>query len=166
MCLIILEMTSSTFTPQTQSLKKFVTSEADDNCGIWHLRRSLRLILYNRVRLWMCGITSHSCSYGEVSGNGSKCHPTYCCYSALGRHCQELSWSWGWEVLQHPPNFPDLSPWFSDLILKLHGKQYSKRENILTAVWHKVAQVSMLHNDDGVYLLFHHWQQTIDSLQD
>ena len=102
-CPLILEMTSSTFTPQTRSLKKSVTYEADDNYGIWHLRCSWRLILFNRVRLWMCGITSHLCSYGEVSRNGWKCYLTWCCYSALGRHCQELSWSWGWEVLQHPP---------------------------------------------------------------
>jgi hypothetical protein len=32
------------------------------------------------------------------------------------------------------------------------------------AIWHKVALVSMLHNDDGVHLLF--WQQAIDSLED
>jgi len=57
----------------------------------------------------------------------------------------------GGEVLQHPPNSPDLSPPFSDLILRRHGKQFSNRENILTAVWHKVAQVSMLRNDDGMY---------------
>jgi len=62
----------------------------------------------------------------------------------------------GWEVLRQPPSSPDISPQFSDLILRLHGKQFSNRENILTAVWHKVAQVSMLLNDDGVYLLFHH----------
>lgn len=28
------------------------------------------------------------------------------------------------------------------------------------------AQVSMIRNDDGVYLLFHNWQQIIDSLED
>lgn len=65
-------------------------------------------------------------------------------HDALGRHCQKLSWRWGWEVLQQPPISPDLSPRFSDLILRLHGKQFSKRENILTAVWHKVAQVMMM----------------------
>jgi hypothetical protein len=72
----------------------------------------------------------------------------------------------GWKVSQHPPISPDLNPRICGMILRLRGKQFSNRENILTEVRYRVAQVSMLHNDDGVYLLFEHWQLNIDSLKD
>jgi hypothetical protein len=68
----------------------------------------------------------------------------------------------GWEVLQHAPYSPDLGSPCSDLILGLHGKQFSNGEHFISSL----AQGSTSCNDDGVYVLFHHWQQTIDSLED
>jgi histone-lysine N-methyltransferase SETMAR len=44
---------------------------------------------------------------------------------------------WGWEILQHPPYSPDLSPCDFDLIPKvkkpLRGKRFANKQDIFTA---------------------------------
>jgi hypothetical protein len=40
----------------------------------------------------------------------------------------------------------------------LHGKQFANRDDILTTVWHMVAQISMSGDDNGVCCLPHDWQ--------
>jgi hypothetical protein len=69
---------------------------------------------------------------------------------------------WVWEVLQDPLYSPDFSPCDCNMIPQLnqplHGKQFANREDILTAVWHKVAQISGSSSADCVCCLSCHWQ--------
>jgi len=151
-------VTSSTFTSQTQSLKKSVTYAADDNCGVWHLRCSWMLILFSRVRLWMCSIISHFCSYGEVSGNGWICHPTWCTWQTLSKTVLKVGVG-SFTATSHF-SWPQSTILWSD--------SETAWETIFKKGEHFNSSLAQggTSNDDGVYLLFHHWQQTIDSLKD
>lgn len=77
---------------------------------------------------------------------------------------------WGWEVLQHPPYSPDLSPCDFDLIPKvkkpLRGKRFANKQDILTAFRREVAHISESHAADGIHRLPHRWQRTVDNLGD
>ena len=76
---------------------------------------------------------------------------------------------WRWEVLDHPPYSPDLSPCDFDLIPKLkaplRGRRFHTREDIANAVRREIAR---LDNGaaDGIGRLPHRWQRTVDCLGD
>ena len=77
---------------------------------------------------------------------------------------------WRWEVLEHPPYPPDLSPCVYDLILKLkaplRGHRFRTRNDIVIAV-RRLIMTNFSHGEaDGIRLLPHRWQRTIDSLGD
>lgn len=67
---------------------------------------------------------------------------------------------WVWRVLQFPLCSPKFSPCNCDMIPQLNqllqGKQFSNREDILTAVWYKVAQFNGSSSADCVCCLSCH----------
>ena len=81
---------------------------------------------------------------------------------------RDLLRRWRWVVLEHPPYSPDLSPCDYDLFPKLkallRGHRFRARYDIAFAVQHLI-MTNFSHDEvDGLHLLPHHWQCTIDSL--
>lgn len=85
----------------------------------------------------------------------TKIRPTY-------QTLLNIFWDFGWELLQHPPYSPSLSPPDHDLIIKekqlLYEDQFASREDILTFVWHNTAQMSMSGDANVIHRISHHWQ--------
>ena len=78
---------------------------------------------------------------------------------------RELLRRWRWEVLEHPPYSPDLSPCDYDLIPKLHGQRFHTRDGIAIGVRRLIMTNFSLGKVDGIRRLPHRWQRTIDSLR-
>ena len=83
---------------------------------------------------------------------------------------RDLLRPWRWEVLEHPPYSPDLSPCDYDLIPKsnapLRGHRFRTRDGIATAV-RRLNMTNVSHGEaDGIRRLPHCWQRTFDSLGD
>ena len=77
---------------------------------------------------------------------------------------------WRWEVLEHPPYSPDLSPCDYDLISKLKAPlrwhRFSTRDDIVIAV-RRLIMTNFSHGEaDGICRLPHRWQRTVDNLGD
>ena len=75
-----------------------------------------------------------------------------------------------WEVLEHPPYPPDLSPCDYDLIPKLkaplRGYRFRTRDDIAIAV-RLLIMTNFSHGEfDGIRRLPHRWQRAIDNLGD
>ena len=75
-----------------------------------------------------------------------------------------------WEVLEHPPYTPDLSPCDYDLIPKLKAPlrrhRFRTRDDIGIAV-RRLIMTNFSHGSaDGIRRPQHRWQRTIDSLGD
>lgn len=83
---------------------------------------------------------------------------------------QNLVRRWGWEILEHPPYSPDLSPCDFDLIPKLktplRGKRFANREDILTAFRREVAHIDASRTADGIQRLPHRWERCMEALGD
>ena len=82
---------------------------------------------------------------------------------------RDLLRRWRWEVLEHPPYLPDLSP-YDDLIPKLKaplpGHRFRTRDDIAIAV-RRLIMTNVSHGEaDGIRRLPHRWQRTTDSLGD
>ena len=83
---------------------------------------------------------------------------------------RDLLRRWRWEVLEHPPYSPDLSPCDYDLIPKLkaplRGHRFRTRDDIAIAV-RRLIMTNFSHSAaDGIRRLLHRSQRTIDSLGD
>ena len=83
---------------------------------------------------------------------------------------RDLLRCWRWEVLEHPPYSLDLLPCDYDLIPKLkaplRGHRFRTRDDIAIAV-RRLIMTNFIHVEaDGICLLPHDWQDTIDSLGD
>jgi hypothetical protein len=155
--------------------------------------------IYHLWSWWSFGIWHPRCSCVSCHSTGSDCEYTvlqpfqqYNLWCAARQKCPELAETgiilhdnalahsahtcknvllhWGWDVLQHHPYSPDLSPCDYDLNphlrQPLHGKWFANRENILMAVWHEVAHISTAGDADGVCCLLHHWRQALDNLRE
>ena len=83
---------------------------------------------------------------------------------------RDLLRRWTWEVLEHPPYSPDLSPCDYDLIPKLkvplHGNRFRTRDGIAIAVRRLIMTNFSQGEADGIRRLPHRWQRTVDSLGD
>ena len=83
---------------------------------------------------------------------------------------RDLLRRWRWEVLEHPPYSPDLSPCNYDLIPKLkaplRGHRFRTRDGIVIAV-RRLIMTNFSHGEaDGIPRLPHRCKRTIDSLGD
>jgi transposase len=69
---------------------------------------------------------------------------------------------WRWEILEHPPYSPDMSPCDYDLFAKmkepLRGKRYNTRDAIIGAIGRSLQDVNRDGRADGVRRLPHVWQ--------
>ena len=83
---------------------------------------------------------------------------------------RDLIRRWRWEVLEHPPYPPDLSPCDYDLIPKLkaplRGHRFRTQDDIAIAVRRLITTNFSLGEADGIRRLPHRWQRTIASLGD
>ena len=81
---------------------------------------------------------------------------------------KDLLRRWRWEVLEHPPYSPDLSPCDYDLIPKLkaplRGHRFRTLDDIAIAV-QRLIMINFSHGEaDGIQRLTYRWQRTIDRL--
>ena len=82
---------------------------------------------------------------------------------------RDLLRRWRWEVLEHPPYSPDLSPCDYDLIPKLkaplRGHRFRTRDIDISV--RRLIMTNFNHGEaDGIRRLPHCWQRTFDSLGD
>jgi hypothetical protein len=66
--------------------------------------------------------------------------------------------------LYFSPQSMSLQPDSQIKVIIVSETRYKNREDILTVVQNKVAQISMLRNADGISCLPHHWQHVTDNL--
>ncbi|PSN49865.1 hypothetical protein C0J52_14145 [Blattella germanica] len=80
---------------------------------------------------------------------------------------------WQWEILEHPPYSPDMSPCDYDLFSKvkepLRGNRYNTREAIIHAVGRSIWNINRNGRTDGVRCLPNickHLQKVISNASD
>ena len=81
---------------------------------------------------------------------------------------RDLLRRWRWEVLEHPPYSPELSPCDHDLKLKapLRGNRFRTRDDIAIGV-RRLIMTNFSHSEtDGIRRLPLRWQCTIDNVGD
>ena len=82
----------------------------------------------------------------------------------------QLLAEWGWEVLGHPPNSPDLSPCdfhlFAALKEPLRGQRFASVDDINEAVSAQLKNMQKSGLGNGVPKLPRRWQSTIDKFGD
>ena len=73
---------------------------------------------------------------------------------------------WQWEILEHPPYSPDVSPCDYDLFIKvkepLRGTQYNTRDELICAVGWSIWNINKNGHADGVQCLPNIWQKVIN----
>ncbi|PNF20489.1 hypothetical protein B7P43_G06286 [Cryptotermes secundus] len=77
---------------------------------------------------------------------------------------------WGWEVLYHPPYFPDLNPCDFDLIPKmkepLRGIRFRTVPEILLAADRSIRTINPTFAAKGILRLPHRWQWVVHNAGD
>ena len=77
---------------------------------------------------------------------------------------------WGWEVLYHPPYFPDLSPCDFDLIPKMkephRGIRFGTVPEILQAADRTIRTINTTGAAKGILRLPHRWQRVVNNAGD
>jgi histone-lysine N-methyltransferase SETMAR len=75
-----------------------------------------------------------------------------------------------YELLEHPPYFPDLAPSdfyvFSKLKLFLAGRHFSSNQEAIAAVEGYFADLTKNHYWDGIMALVHRWNKRISLKED
>jgi histone-lysine N-methyltransferase SETMAR len=78
---------------------------------------------------------------------------------------EDLLRRWRWELLEHPPHSPDMSPRDYDLFAKmkepLRGTRYSTTEEIIHAVGRSLLDINRSGRSDGVPRLPQIWQVVV-----
>ncbi|PSN39634.1 hypothetical protein C0J52_27943 [Blattella germanica] len=90
------------------------------------------------------------------------------CHTAAA--VRDLMRRWQWEILEHPPYSPDMSPCDYDLLSKvkepLRGNRYNTREAIIHAVGRSIRSINRNGRADGVRRLPNIWQKVISNAGD
>ena len=70
---------------------------------------------------------------------------------------------WLWEILEHPPYLPDMSPHDYDLFAKvkesLRGTRYNTRDEFICAIWQSLRNINKDGRAEGVRRLPNIWQK-------
>jgi transposase len=74
---------------------------------------------------------------------------------------KDLLRCWRWEILQHPPYSPDMSPCDYDLFAKMKEPRYNTREEIIRAVGQSLLDMNRSGRADGVQCLSQIWQKMV-----
>ena len=73
---------------------------------------------------------------------------------------------WQWEILEHPPYSPDMSPCDYDLFAKvkepLRGTRYNTRDELIHAIEWSMRNINKDGRADGVRCLLNIWQKVIN----
>ncbi|PSN42070.1 hypothetical protein C0J52_16390 [Blattella germanica] len=95
-------------------------------------------------------------------------HENARCHTAAA--IRDLLRRWQWEILEHPPYSPDMSPCDYDLFSKvkepLRGNRYNTREAIIHAVGRSIRNINRNGRADGVRRLPKIWQKVISNAGD
>lgn len=95
-------------------------------------------------------------------------HDNARCHTAAA--VRDLLRRWQWEILEHPPYSPDMSPCDYDLFSKvkepLRGNRYNTREAIIHAVGRSIRNINRNGRADGVRRLPNIWQKVISNAGD
>ncbi|KAJ4434037.1 hypothetical protein ANN_16356 [Periplaneta americana] len=79
---------------------------------------------------------------------------------------KDLLRRWQWEVLEHPPYSPDMSPCDYDLFAKvkepLRGTRYNTRDELIRAIGRSIRNINKDGRADGVRRLPNIWQKVIN----
>ncbi|KAJ4442473.1 hypothetical protein ANN_04059 [Periplaneta americana] len=79
---------------------------------------------------------------------------------------KDLLHRWLWEILEHPPYSPDMSPCDYDLFTKvkepLQGTRYNTRGELIRAIGRSIRNISKDGRADGVRRLPNIWQKVIN----
>ncbi|PSN36375.1 hypothetical protein C0J52_23866 [Blattella germanica] len=112
----------------------------------------------------------------ELAAEVGVCHKTVLhilhdnarCHTAAA--VRDLLRRWQWEILEHPPYSPDVSPCDYDLFSKvkepLRGNRYNTREAIIHAVGRSIWTINRNGRADGVRRLPNIWQKVINNAGD
>ena len=77
---------------------------------------------------------------------------------------------WQWEILEHAPYSPDMSPCDYDLFAKveepLRGTWYSTRDELIRALGRLIRNINEDGRADGARLLANIWQKVINKRGD
>ena len=72
---------------------------------------------------------------------------------------------WQWEILEHPPYSPDISPCDYDLFAKekepLRGTRYNTRDELVRVIGRSIRNINKDGRADGVLRLTNIWQKMI-----
>ena len=73
---------------------------------------------------------------------------------------------WQWEILEHPPYSPDISPGDYDLFVKvkepLRGTRYNTRDERIRAIGRSIRKINKDERADGIRRLPNIWQKVIN----
>ena len=75
----------------------------------------------------------------------------------------ELLRCWQWDILEHPPYSPDMSPCDYDLFAKvkgpLRGTRYNTRDELIRAIGRSIRNINKDGRADGVRRLTNIWKE-------
>ena len=160
-------MEASQFSSSKESLLYTMCCEGDVHCGIWHWCISKTdgkrwLLLHVLATSPLSSAQEKMMSLGGTEPH----HSLWQCKESHHCCCTDLLWCWQWEILEHQPYSPNMSPCDYNLFAKvkkpLLGIRYNTRHDLNRAIGWSLWNINKDGHADGFRRLQNIWQKVIN----